>query len=68
MGVEDVKKSAEGLADKAKEFARTTLTDEATTDSVLDAASGVASKVTGGKFDDKIHAAREAADAKVGSD
>ena len=62
MDLNDIKKQAEGLVGKAQELAK----DETKTDSVLDAVADAAKKVTGGKFDDKIDAARNAADEKIG--
>lgn len=40
--------------------------DEAKTDAALDAVADAAKKVTGGRFDSQIDAARDAADAKLG--
>ncbi|WP_235821195.1 Rv0909 family putative TA system antitoxin [Actinomyces mediterranea] len=57
-----MKITAEGLVEKAEEL----ITDEATTDAVLDAAANAAKKVTGGKLDDKIDAARNVLDDKIG--
>lgn len=62
MDLNDMKITAEGLVEKAEEL----VTDEATTDAVLDAAANAAKKVTGGKFDDKIDAARNVLDDKIG--
>lgn len=39
---------------------------EENTDGVLDKVADAAKKATGGKFDDKIDAARDAADDKIG--
>ncbi len=68
MAFEDVKKAAEGLKDKAAGLADSTFKDETKTDGVLDAVANAARKVTGGRFDDKIDTAREAADGKIGSE
>ncbi len=62
MDLNDMKITAEGLVEKAEEL----ITDEATTDAVLDAAANAAKKVTGGKLDDKIDAARNVLDDKIG--
>lgn len=62
MDLNDMKSTAEGLVEKAEEL----VTDEATTDAVLDAAANAAKKVTGGKLDDKIDAARNVLDDKIG--
>lgn len=53
-----------GLFDKVKE----TLGSEEKTDAILDKASDAAKKATGGKFDDKIQAVRDAADKKLGTE
>ena len=68
MDLDDLKKSAEGLKDKAEAFVESALKDEAKTDSALDAVSDTAKEVSGGKFDDKIDSARAAADSKLGSE
>ncbi len=68
MDLDDVKKTAEGLTDKAKGFVDSTLKDESTTDRVLGSVADAAKKVTGGRFDDKIDAARTEADKHVGSE
>lgn len=41
---------------------------EQISDSVLDKAAGAANKVTGGKHEDKISRARDAADRAIGND
>lgn len=64
MGLDELKTTAEGLKHKAEDLVGSTLKDEAKTDSALDAVSGAVKKATGGKFDDKIDAARSAADKK----
>ena len=60
MGLDDLaKKATEALSsDKAEELS----------DKALDAAAGAAKKATDGKYDDKIDAARDAVDGKVGTD
>ena len=59
-----------GLDDLAKKAGETLSSDkaEAISDKALDAAAGAAKKVTGGKFDDKIDAARDAVDGKRGTE
>ena len=54
-----------GLGDKAKEFMSSDKGEEVT-DGALDKAGNTADKVTGGKFDDQINGARDAADNKLG--
>ena len=58
-----------GLDDLAKKAGDTLSSDkaEAISDKALDAAADAAKKVTGGKFDEKIDSARDAADAKIGN-
>ena len=59
MGLGDLKsKASEALSsDKAEQVS----------DQALDRAAKAAKKVTGGKFDEKIESARDAADAKIGN-
>lgn len=54
-----------GLGDKAKDFLDSDKGEQAT-DAGLDKAGDAANGATGGKFDDKIDAAQNAADTKVG--
>ena len=54
-----------GLGDKAKDFANSDKGEKAS-DAGLDKASDAAGSATGGKFDDKIDSAEQAADKKVG--
>lgn len=54
-----------GLADKAKDFANTEK-GEQVTDGVIKKGDDAVSSATGGKFDEKIDAGREAADKKIG--
>lgn len=60
MGLDDLKKKAEGVvsSDKVEEVS----------DTVLDKAAEAAKKVTGGKFDSQVDAARDAADKAIGND
>ncbi|MDO5672594.1 MAG: Rv0909 family putative TA system antitoxin [Actinomycetaceae bacterium] len=53
------------LKNKATEAVKDA-TSEENTDKVLDAVADAASKVTGGKLDDKIQAARDFVDEKIG--
>ena len=59
-----------GLDDLAKKAGDTLNSDkaEAISDKALDAAADAAKKVTGGKYDDKIDAARDAVDGKIGTE
>lgn len=68
MNLDDARSTAEELKEKAEGLLRSTLKDEAKTDSALDSLAGAAKKATGGKFDDRIDAARNAADSKLGSE
>ncbi|PHP53181.1 antitoxin [Actinomyces ruminis] len=60
MGLDDLKKKAEGVvsSDKVEEVS----------DTVLDKAAEAAKKVTGGKFDSQVDSARDAADKAIGND
>ena len=60
MGLDD-------LATKAGD-ARSSDMAEASSDKALDAAAGAAKTATGGKYDDKIDAARDAVDGKLGTE
>lgn len=57
MGLDEIKNKVEGF-----------LKDEKKSDDLLDKAADVAKKATGGKFDEKVDAAREAADKKIGTE
>ncbi|WP_366180568.1 Rv0909 family putative TA system antitoxin [Actinomyces timonensis] len=67
MGIDDLKNKAGDLADKASDALKSDKV-EAVSDKVLGAAAGAAKKVTGGKFDEKIDSAVEAADSKIGNE
>lgn len=54
------------IKDKATEAAKDVLADEQKTDAVLDQARDFANEKTGGKFEDQINQARDAADKHVG--
>jgi hypothetical protein len=56
-----------GLGDKAKDFANSDKGEQAS-DAGLDKAGDAASSATGGKFDEKIDGASDAADKKVGDE
>ncbi|MGO1848468.1 antitoxin [Microbacterium sp. JB110] len=60
MGIDDIAGKAKGFlnSDKAEEIS----------DQVLDGAEGLANKVTGDKFADKVEGARDAADDKIGNE
>lgn len=60
----DLGKITNDLTNKAKDL----VSDEETTDKILDKVEGAASKVTGGKFDDKIQSARDAVDERIGEE
>jgi hypothetical protein len=55
-----------GLGDKAKDFSNSDKGEKAT-DSGIDKAEDAAGSATGGKFDDKIESAGNAADKKIGN-
>ena len=65
MNLDDLKGKAEELKDQATDAAKGMMSEE-NTDGLLDKVADAAKKVTGGKFDDKIDAARDAADDKIG--
>jgi len=56
-----------GLGDKAKEFANSDK-GEKVTDSGVNKAEDAASSASGGKFDEKIDAAGDSADKKIGDE
>ncbi|VEG29393.1 antitoxin [Actinomyces howellii] len=59
MGIDDLKNKAEEALGSEKV--------ESVSDTVLDKAADAAKKVTGGKFDSQVDAARDAADGKLGN-
>lgn len=71
MNLDDLKGQAEGLVDglkeKAEALAGGLLNDESTTDSALDAVADAAKKVVPG-LADKVDAARDAIDSKLGTE
>ncbi|SDM29834.1 MULTISPECIES: antitoxin [Actinomyces] len=60
MGLDDLKKKAEGVVSSDKV--------EDVSDKVLDKAAEAAKKVTGGKFDSQVDSARDAADKAIGNE
>lgn len=59
------------MADEKKGFfdkIKGALKDEKGTDDILDKVEDAANKVTGGKFEDKVKGARDAADKHLGSE
>lgn len=58
MGFDDI-------AGKAKDFLNSDKGEEIS-DQVLDGAAGLANKVTGNKFSDRVEGARDAADDHIG--
>ena len=69
MGLEDItKKAQEFLGDNKVQEALKSEQAEDISDKVLDGVADVANKVTGGKFEEQIDGAREAADKAVGTE
>lgn len=69
MGLDDItRKAKEFLDDNKVKDALKSEQAEDISDKVLDATADAADKVTGGKHEDKIEAARKAADDKIGTD
>jgi hypothetical protein len=69
MGIDDITKKAQEFLgdDKVKEALKSEQAEGAS-DKILHAVADAASKVTGGKFDEKIDGARKAADDKIGNE
>jgi hypothetical protein len=68
-GFDDItKKAQEFLNDDKVKNALNSEQAEDISDKLLDSVAGAANKVTGGKFEDKIEGARDAADRKVGDE
>lgn len=68
-GFDDItKKAQEFLNDDKVKNALSSEQAEDISDKLLDGVADAANKVTGGKFEDKIDGAREAADKKVGDE
>ena len=69
MGIEDVTaKAKEFLSDGRVADALKSEQAEDISDKVLDGVADVANKVTGGKFEEQIDGARDAADKAVGTE
>lgn len=69
MGLEDItRKAQEFLADDKVKGALNSQQAEDISDKLLDGVADAASKVTGGKFDDQIAGAKDAADKAVGTE
>ncbi len=69
MGLEDItRKAQEFLADDKVKGALDSQQAEDISDKLLDGVADAASKVTGGKFDDQIAGAKDAADKAVGTE
>lgn len=70
MGLEDLGKQASDFvkqnADKIDEAVKSEQA-EGISDKLLDGAAGLANKVTGGKFADKIDGVRDDLDGKIGN-
>lgn len=58
----------DGIKNKVKQAADKVMNDEAKSDAALDKAAEAASKVTGGKYDDKIKSVRDEADKRIGDE
>ncbi len=71
MGIEDMTKQAGDFvkenADKVGDALKSEQA-EGISDKVLDGVADFAKKVTGGKFDEQIEGARDAADGAIGSE
>lgn len=71
MGLEDLGKQAGDFvkqnSDKVGEALKSEQA-EGISDKILDGAAGLANKVTGGKFADKVEEARDAVDGKLGNE
>ena len=69
MGIEDItNKAKEFLNDNKVEDALNSEQAEDISDKLLDGVAGAANKVTGGKFEEQIDSARDAADKAVGTE
>ncbi|MDO4790928.1 MAG: antitoxin [Buchananella hordeovulneris] len=66
MNLDDIKGKASELAAKAGDMLPADKVEEVS-DKVLDSVASAADKVTGGKFTDKIEAARDAVDKQLGN-
>lgn len=75
MGLDDIKNKIGDLASTAKEkgadvvdTVKGALGDEEKTDAALTKAADFVNDKTGGRFEDKVSSARDAADSKLGDD
>lgn len=71
MGIEDLVNKAKGLIGDNIDAVNNAIHSEKAeeiSDKVLDGASDVANKVTGGKFADQVKGARDAADGAIGNE
>jgi hypothetical protein len=71
VGIEDLTGKAEQLIGENKDKIEGALKSdkaEEVSDKVLDGVAGFANKVTGGKFEEQIEGARNAADEKIGNE
>ena len=69
MGIEDMTaKAKEFLSDSRVTDALKSEQAENISDTVLDGVAGVVNKVTGGKFEEQVDGARDAADKAIGTD
>ena len=71
MGIEDIAKQAGDFVKQNSEKIGEALKSEQAegiSDKVLDGAADFAKKVTGGKFDEQIDGARDAADKQIGNE
>ncbi|MGG7464223.1 MULTISPECIES: antitoxin [unclassified Plantibacter] len=69
MGIEDItNKAKEFLNDNKVKDALKSEQAEDISDKLLDGVAGAANKVTGGKFEEQIESARDAADKAVGTE
>lgn len=69
MGIEDLTaKAQEFLSDDRVKDALKSEQAENISDNVLDGVAGVVNKVTGGKFEEQVDGARDAADKAIGTE
>jgi uncharacterized protein YjbJ (UPF0337 family) len=71
VGIEDITGKAEQLIGENKDKIEGALKSdkaEEISDKVLDGAEGFINKVTGGKFEEQVGGARDAADKKIGTE
>ena len=67
MGLDDLTRKAQDLLGNQKaQDALKSEKAEGISDKILDGIAGAADKATGGKYDDKIDGARDAADKRLG--